>query len=88
MVSQLDAVASGKHLELIEGDFVFVTEVPLDEIFKLAIFKLEATSLDERLKIVDVDDLSLLVLYPVEKSIEEHVVLLGVCELVVVLYFE
>ena len=84
----LDGLAGGEHLELLEGDLVLVLEVPLDEVLELAGLELETTPLDQLLEVIRVYRLRLLVLDSVEQSVQEHIVLLLVGELVVGLDLE
>ena len=87
-VDQFDAFTLSKHLELVKGNLLLVSEIPLDQVFKLSVLEFESTSFNKLLKIVDVDDLGLLMLYTVKKSIQKHVILLLISELIVVLDLE
>ena len=79
-IDHFDAVSSGKEFEFLHRNRFFSTEVPSDQIFKLALRELEATALDQSSELLDVHLLRALLLNSVEESFEEHVVLLFVGE--------
>ena len=87
-VLELNAISCCKHFEFLESNLVLVSEVPFNEIFELSLFKFESTSLNQVFEIIDVDNIWFLMLYSVEESIQEHVVLLLIWKLIFVLNLE
>ena len=81
-VDHFDAVAGREQLELLHCDHFLPSEVPSDQIFKLALCELKAAPFDQVPKLSDADFLRVLVLDAVEESFEELIVLVLVRELV------
>ena len=66
----------------------FISEIPFDKVFELSLLKFEPTSFDQVFEVFHVNDIGLLMLYSVKKSIQKHVILLLVGELIIVLDLE
>lgn len=81
-VLQLDNIPSCKHLKLLQSDGLLVPEVPLDQVFKLALFELEPRALDERLELLDLNLIGLFMFDAEEQSFEEHAILLFIGEFI------
>ena len=84
----LNSITRSEHLKLLERNLILVLEVPLDQVLELALLKLETTALNQLLEVIGVDALHLVMLNPIKKSVQKHVVLLLVRELVIRLHLK
>ena len=78
----------GKQLEVVQRDLLLPLEVPLDQVVEFGVLEFETTPFDQVSELVRSHNLTLLVLDSVEETLEEHVVLLFVGELLLALGFE
>ena len=81
---KLNYLTSGEHLEFFKCDCLLVSKVPLDQILEFPFFELEPSALNKVLEIFDLDFSRLFMLDSEEQSLQEHIVLLLVSELIVV----
>ena len=87
-IYHFDAIACGKELELLHSDGLLASEVPSDQVFKLALGKLKTAPLDQSTELLNVHLLSALLLNSIEKPLEELVILRLICELVSIIRIE
>ena len=79
-INHLYAVPSCKQLELLHSYCFLSSEIPLHQVLELAFLKLETTSFNQILEVINLNLLSFRMLYSVEKSLKKHVVLLLISE--------